>query len=147
MKRVPSRTWRVPVDGKKDAEPRGGTSALTGLRGKRYRFFEALRHARWRRLLEAGRDKLQQQLTELETEVVQKPSLSLIRYLKTHLADLERHIASLETKRKAQRSARQQWPADSVDAFRRSRASKFSHAGRLNDPTDFGHVAEASTGR
>jgi septal ring factor EnvC (AmiA/AmiB activator) len=92
------------------------------------------------------RDKLQQQLTELETEVVQKPSLSLIRYLKTHLADLERHIASLETKRKAQRSARQQWPADSIDAFRRSRTSKFPRR-RLNDPTDSGHVAEASTGR
>ena len=43
--------------------------------------------------------KLQQQLMELETEAVQKSSLPLIRYLKTRIGDLDRHIAALETRR------------------------------------------------
>ncbi len=47
------------------------------------------------------RAKLQQQLDELETGVVEKESFPLIRYLKTRLADLDRHIASLETRRNA----------------------------------------------
>ena len=45
------------------------------------------------------RGKLQQQLKELETEAVPKASLPLIRYLKPRIADLDRHIASLETRR------------------------------------------------
>jgi hypothetical protein len=45
------------------------------------------------------RAKLQKQLTELETEAVQKASLPLIRYLKTRIADLDRHIAALEVRR------------------------------------------------
>ena len=47
------------------------------------------------------RAKLQQQLIELETEAVPKASLPFIRYLKTRIGDLDRHIASLETKRHA----------------------------------------------
>ena len=47
------------------------------------------------------RAKLQQQLDDLETGVVEKESFPLIRYLKTRLADLDRHIASLETRRNA----------------------------------------------
>ena len=47
------------------------------------------------------RAKLQQQLDELETGVVEKESFPLIRYLKTRIADLDRHIASLETRRNA----------------------------------------------
>ena len=49
----------------------------------------------------AERAKLQQQLNELETEAVPKASLPFIRYLKTRIGDLDRHIASLETKRNA----------------------------------------------
>lgn len=45
------------------------------------------------------RTKLQQQLNELETEAVPQASLPLIRYLKGRIADLDRHIASLETRR------------------------------------------------
>jgi len=47
------------------------------------------------------RAKLQQQLTELETETVPEASLPLIRYLMTRIADLDRHIAALETRRNA----------------------------------------------
>ena len=47
------------------------------------------------------RAKLQQQLDDLETGVVEKELFPLIRYLKTRLADLDRHIASLETRRNA----------------------------------------------
>ena len=45
------------------------------------------------------RAKLQQQLMELEGEAVPKASLPLIRYLKTRIGDLDRHIAALETRR------------------------------------------------
>ena len=45
------------------------------------------------------RAKLQTQLDALETEAVQKASLPLIRYLKTRIMDLDRHIANLETRR------------------------------------------------
>jgi len=45
------------------------------------------------------RAKLQEQLNVLETEAVPKASLPLIRYLMTRIADLDRHIASLETRR------------------------------------------------
>ena len=45
------------------------------------------------------RAKLQQQLDELETGVVEKESFPLIRYLTTRIADLDRHIATLETRR------------------------------------------------
>ena len=41
------------------------------------------------------------QLDALETEAVQKASLPLIRYLKTRIMDLDRHIANLETRRNA----------------------------------------------
>jgi len=47
------------------------------------------------------RAKLQEQLKELETGVVQETSLPLVRYLKTRIADLDRPIASLETRRSA----------------------------------------------
>lgn len=47
------------------------------------------------------RAKLQQQLNELETEAVPQDSLPLIRYLKGRIADLDRHIAALETRRNA----------------------------------------------
>jgi hypothetical protein len=47
------------------------------------------------------RAKLQKQLDELETEAVPQASLPLIRYLKTRIADLDRHIVSLETRRNA----------------------------------------------
>ena len=47
------------------------------------------------------RAKLQQQLDELETDAVQEASLPLIRYLKTRIGDLDRHIAGLETRRHA----------------------------------------------
>ena len=47
------------------------------------------------------RAKLQQQLDELETGVVEKELFPLIRYLKTRIADLDRHIALLETRRNA----------------------------------------------
>ena len=47
------------------------------------------------------RAKLQEQLKELETGVVPKTSLPLVRYLKTRIADLDRHIAALETRRSA----------------------------------------------
>ena len=47
------------------------------------------------------RAKLQQQLDDLETGVVEKELFPLIRYLKTRIADLDRHIASLETRRNA----------------------------------------------
>ena len=49
----------------------------------------------------AERAKLQQQLKELETEAVPEASLPFIRYLKTRIGDLDRHIASLEMKRNA----------------------------------------------
>ena len=45
------------------------------------------------------RAKLHQQLMELECEAVPKTSLPLIRYLKTRIGDLDRHIAALETRR------------------------------------------------
>ena len=45
------------------------------------------------------RTKLQQQLMEVEGEAVQKASLPLIRYLKTRIGDLDRHIAALEARR------------------------------------------------
>jgi hypothetical protein len=47
------------------------------------------------------RAKLQDQLKKLETGVVEQDSFPLIRYLKTRIADLDRHIASLETRRNA----------------------------------------------
>ena len=47
------------------------------------------------------RAKLQQQLDELETDAVQEASLPLIRYLKTRIGDLDRHMAGLETRRHA----------------------------------------------
>ena len=47
------------------------------------------------------RAKLQQQLDELETDAVQEASLPLIRYLKTRIGDLDRHLAGLETRRHA----------------------------------------------
>jgi hypothetical protein len=47
------------------------------------------------------RAKLQRQLDELETDAVQEASLPLIRYLKTRIGDLDRHIAGLETRRHA----------------------------------------------
>jgi hypothetical protein len=47
------------------------------------------------------RAKLREQLNELESGVVQKTLLPLIRYLKTRIADLDRHIAALETRRSA----------------------------------------------
>ena len=45
------------------------------------------------------RAKLQDQLDKLETGVVEEASFPLIRYLKTRIADLDRHIAALETRR------------------------------------------------
>jgi hypothetical protein len=47
------------------------------------------------------RAKLQEQLNELEAEVVENASLPLVRYLKTRIADLDRHIADLEKRRHA----------------------------------------------
>jgi hypothetical protein len=47
------------------------------------------------------RAKLQQQLNELEAEVVENASLPLVRYLKTRIGDLDRHIADLENRRHA----------------------------------------------
>ena len=45
------------------------------------------------------RAKLQRQLDELETGVLERELFPLIRYLKTRIADLDRHIAALETRR------------------------------------------------
>jgi hypothetical protein len=45
------------------------------------------------------RQKLQEQLDGLESAVVQPESLPLIQYLRTRLGDIDRHIASLETRR------------------------------------------------
>ena len=42
---------------------------------------------------------LQEQLSELENGVVLKASLSHVRYLKTRISDLDRHIAALEKRR------------------------------------------------
>ena len=47
------------------------------------------------------RARLQEQLKDFETGVVPKTSLPLVRYLKTRIADLDRHIAALETRRSA----------------------------------------------
>jgi hypothetical protein len=47
------------------------------------------------------RAKLERQLDELETEAVPKASLPLIRYLKTRIGDLDRHITALERRRNA----------------------------------------------
>ncbi len=45
------------------------------------------------------RDKLQKQLSKLEAGVVEYTALPVIQYLKTRIAELERHIASLEVRR------------------------------------------------
>jgi hypothetical protein len=45
------------------------------------------------------RVKLQEQLSELEAAVVENASLPCIRYLKTRISDLDRHIADLEKRR------------------------------------------------
>jgi hypothetical protein len=45
------------------------------------------------------RDKLQAQLDELESVVVQAETLPLIQYLRTRIGDIDRHIASLEKRR------------------------------------------------
>ena len=45
------------------------------------------------------REKLQQQLDELESTVIQPETLPLIQYLRTRIADIDRHIASLGQRR------------------------------------------------
>jgi hypothetical protein len=45
------------------------------------------------------RDKLYEQLGELESVPVQPEKLSLVQYLRTRIGDIERHIASLEKRR------------------------------------------------
>jgi hypothetical protein len=45
------------------------------------------------------REKLQQQLNGLESDVIQVESLPLIQYLRTRIGDIDRHIASLEKRR------------------------------------------------
>jgi hypothetical protein len=45
------------------------------------------------------RDKLRAQLDELESVAVRPENLPLVRYLRTRIADIERHIASLEKRR------------------------------------------------
>ena len=45
------------------------------------------------------RTKLQEQLRECESGAVQQATLPFIRYLKTRISDLDRYIASLESKR------------------------------------------------
>jgi len=47
------------------------------------------------------RAKLQEQLNELEATVVENASLPTVRYLKTRIGDLDRHIADLEKRRHA----------------------------------------------
>jgi len=50
------------------------------------------------------RAKLQEQLKEIESGVVENTSLPLVRYLRTRIGDLDRHIAELDKKRDVQRS-------------------------------------------
>jgi len=50
------------------------------------------------------RAKLQEQLRELESGVLENATLPLVRYLKTRISDLDRHIAELDKRGNAQRS-------------------------------------------
>jgi hypothetical protein len=45
------------------------------------------------------REKLQQQLDEFESSVIQPESLPLIQYLRTRIGDIHRYIAALEQRR------------------------------------------------
>jgi len=56
--------------------------------------------AYWR----AERAKLYEQLNQIESGVLENASLPFIRYLKTRISDLDRHIAGLEKRRDAQGS-------------------------------------------
>jgi len=47
------------------------------------------------------RVKLQEQLNDLESRVVENATLPLVRYLKTRIGELDRHIADLEKRRNA----------------------------------------------
>ena len=47
------------------------------------------------------RAKLQEQLNGLEFGVLEVATLPLVRYLKTRISDLDRHIAALEKRRNA----------------------------------------------
>jgi hypothetical protein len=47
------------------------------------------------------RAKLQEQLNGLESGVLEVATLPLVRYLKTRICDLDRHIAALEKRRNA----------------------------------------------
>jgi hypothetical protein len=51
--------------------------------------------AHWRH----ERTKLQEQLDELQAGIADTNGLQWIRYLKTRIADIERHIAKLEKRR------------------------------------------------
>ncbi len=50
------------------------------------------------------RAKLQEQLNETESTVLEVTTLPLVKYLKTRICDLDRHIAALEKRREAARS-------------------------------------------